>query len=207
MSLCMHWILIINSQPLHKELEVTSSTIQAGLRKEAIICFLIFCVMSHHVMQEPLCEEIRLQKQVHHVIRCVFNNWCHAGAISCETVPSEDSLVFKSLSGYAQVFNVTTLLLFAFVVTVPFAPQHIFGLVLIGKEDVVNQSLFLMCNLIICQSLSGVYSRIVLTWVAAAVQRLRTALFTLRQKGDKVNCKVRCLHSGCWIKWVPTHAC
>lgn len=75
-------------------------------------------------MQEPLCEEIRLQKQVRHVIRRVFNNWCHAGAISCETVPSEDSLVFKSLSGYAQVFTVTTLLLFAFVVTMPFASQE-----------------------------------------------------------------------------------
>lgn len=120
----MYWILIINSQPLHKELEVTSSTIQAGLRNEAIICFLIFCIMSHHVMQEPLCEEIHLQKQVCHVIRHVFNNWCHAGAISCETVPSEDSLVFKSLSGYAQVFTVTTLLLFAFVVTMPFASQE-----------------------------------------------------------------------------------
>lgn len=64
----MCWILIINSQPLHKELEFTSSTIQAGLRNEAITCFLIFCAMSHHFMQETLCEENRLQKQVHHVI-------------------------------------------------------------------------------------------------------------------------------------------
>lgn len=93
-------------------------------------------------MQETLCEEICLQKQVPHVIRRVFNNWCHAGAISCETVPSEDSLVLKSLSGYAQVLTVTTLLLFAFVITMPFASQHILGLVLIGKEDAFTKALF-----------------------------------------------------------------
>lgn len=179
---------------------------QAGLRNEAIICFLIFCVMSHHVMQETLREEICLQKQVHHAIRRVFNNWCHAGAISSETVPSEDSLVLKSLSGYAQVF--TTLPLFALVVTVPFLLLNALWVsFLLGRRTLFTQALFLMCSLIICQSLSGIYGRIVLTWVAAAVQRLHSALFTLRQKGDKVNCKVRCLRSGCWIKWVPTHAC
>lgn len=138
-----------DSLPLHLEagsyrMALMSPSCPATLKKSGFNAF-IFCLTCHRVRVLDLlfpnspvcCEESRLQEQVHHAIRRGLNNWCHAGAISCETVLSEDSLVLESLHGYG--------LTLAFVLPPLLPLLNILSLGRTGKEGVIFTLAIIQC--------------------------------------------------------------